>query len=122
MKTLKSILTIILEGNTTDIKPMIKKYSIGTYRYITIPLYVEQENSIYSYYNYTVLSNKYNYDDLVDEFIKLIYSDKQMFAIINNYLLDPSNETTLNEFNEMQAVRKEAKDLAKDILSRYPLE
>jgi hypothetical protein len=58
----------------------------------------------------------------VDEFIKLIYSDKQMFAIINNYLLDPSNETTLNEFNEMQAVRKEAKDLAKDILSRYPLE
>lgn len=91
---------------------------------VYIPLFVtyDSNNGFYYYSDYSIYKNKYNYDDLVDEFIKLIYSDKQMFAIINNYLLDPSNETTLNEFNEMQAVRKEAKDLAKDILSRYPLE
>jgi hypothetical protein len=51
----------------------------------------------------------------------MVYSDKEMFAIINNYLLDQDNEDTLKEFNEMQDVRKEAKLLAKQILADYPL-
>jgi hypothetical protein len=35
--------------------------------------------------------------------------------------LDPSDEKLLLEFNEMQAVRKEAKNLAKQLLADYPM-
>jgi hypothetical protein len=40
-----------------------------------------------------------------------------MQAIINNYLADPSDEGILQEFNDMQAWRKEAKIIAKEILA-----
>lgn len=40
-----------------------------------------------------------------------------MQAIINNYLLDPTNPDTLAEFNEMQDFRKKAKSIAKEILN-----
>jgi len=40
-----------------------------------------------------------------------------MEAIINNYLADPSDEGILEEFNQMQTWRKEAKALAKEILA-----
>ena len=39
-----------------------------------------------------------------------------MQSIINNYLLDPTDETIVKEFNEMQAWRKEAKEIAKEAL------
>ena len=92
-------------------------------RFVYVPLYVtfDSNNETYYFSEYVTLKDNYNYNDLVDEFIRLVYSDKEMFAIINNYLLDPENEVALNEFNEMQAIRKEAKDLAKSILADYPL-
>ena len=40
-----------------------------------------------------------------------------MQAIINNYLLDPSNQQSIEEFNQMQEWRKHAKELAKEILT-----
>lgn len=57
-----------------------------------------------------------SYDTLVDAIITSEYSESQMTAIINNFLLDPSNR---EEFDEMQKFRKFAKDWAKEILT-YP--
>lgn len=57
------------------------------------------------------------YDDIVDTIISNVYPDSKMQAIINNYLLDPTNPDTLAEFNEMQDFRKKAKSIAKEILN-----
>jgi hypothetical protein len=39
-----------------------------------------------------------------------------MQATINNYLLDPNDAYAIEEFNKMQAWRKEAKEIAKQAL------
>lgn len=58
-----------------------------------------------------------NYDYLVSLIIGLRYNNNRIQAIINNYLLDNSNEHVVNEFNEMQEWRKISKQIAKEILS-----
>jgi hypothetical protein len=45
------------------------------------------------------------------------YNNDKIQAIINNYLLDNSDENIIKEFNEMQEWRKISKQLAKDILT-----
>lgn len=121
MKTIHDILNKLLEYDSRDIVPKLSVDDSGRTHFVRVPLYVTRNNNVYSYLSYSIPKHNYNYNDLVDEFIRLVYSDKEMFAIINNYLLDPENEVALNEFNEMQAIRKEAKDLAKSILADYPL-
>lgn len=105
---------------TTDKCP--RPYGLGQ-KYISIPIIIDVENTngTYSYVTIDVLKYNYTYGGLVDTFIKMIYSDREMTAIINNYLLDPTDENIVKEFNEMQEVRKEAKTLAKEILEKYPL-
>lgn len=114
-------LEIIIKERTsveysTDVQPTIRKIDNIVY----VPLYVTNERDVYYYNNFSIVANKYNYNDLVDLFIKMVYSDKEMFAIINNYLLDNTDAKVVAEFNEMQAIRKEAKELAKEILEMYP--
>lgn len=57
------------------------------------------------------------YDYLVSLIIGLKYNNDKIQAIINNYLLDNSDENIIKEFNEMQDWRKISKQLAKDILT-----
>lgn len=57
------------------------------------------------------------YDSIVDAIISSVYPNSKMQAVINNYLLDPENPSTLAEFNEMQDFRKKAKNIAKEIVS-----
>ena len=104
-------------------EPKLTSYVSFGKRYITFPIIVEENtfNNVFTYKPISILKTNYNYGGLVDTFIKMIYSDREMTAIINNYLLDSSNENTIKEFNEMQEVRKEAKELAKEILEKYPL-
>ena len=102
---------------STDVQPTIRKIDNIVY----VPLYVTNERDVYYYNNFSIVANKYNYNDLVDLLIKMVYSDKEMFAVINNYLLDQTDEVALQEFTEMQNVRKDAKLLAKQILADYPL-
>lgn len=118
---LQSILTEALEHCSSASKPSLNKIKFGKTQYVSVPLFVEYYNNAYSYNEMMIDYRKYNYNDLVDMFIKNVYSDKEMIAIINNYLLDPSDEKLLLEFNEMQAVRKEAKNLAKQLLTDYPM-
>ena len=57
------------------------------------------------------------YDRLVDSIISNFYTNGKMQAVINNYLLDPSNEEAIAEFNEMQEFRAYAKEVAKEALA-----
>lgn len=77
----------------------------------------KQDDGTYKYQTYTLKPAVLDYDSIVNAIISKEYPNDKMQAVINNYLLDPSNEDTTKEFNDMQAFRKKAKDWAKDLLS-----
>ena len=83
----------------------------------TFSVYEKQDNGTYKYQIYTLKPAVLDYDSIVNAIISKEYPNDKMQAIINNYLLDPSNEDTTKEFNDMQAFRKKAKDWAKDLLN-----
>ena len=58
---------------------------------------------------------KWEYSNIVDSLITYKYPNDKMTAIVNNYLLDPTDEEALQEFNQMQEWRKFAKELAKSV-------
>lgn len=60
--------------------------------------------------------SKYNYSGIVDSLVNYKYPADRMQAIINNYLLDASDETVYKEFIDMQNWRSESKIIAKEIL------
>ena len=54
---------------------------------------------------------------LIDAIVTAAYPSDVMQAIINNHLLDPTDEEHEVEFNEMQAWRKHAKEVADTVLN-----
>ena len=54
---------------------------------------------------------------LIDAIVTAAYPSDVMQAIINNHLLDPTDEEHEAEFNEMQAWRKHAKEVADQVLN-----
>lgn len=83
----------------------------------TFTIYDKQDNGIYKYQTYTLKPAVLDYDSIVNAIISKEYPNDKMQAIINNYLLDSSNDDITKEFNDMQAFRKKAKDWAKNLLS-----
>ena len=63
--------------------------------------------------------SKFNYGGIIDALINYKYSTDKMQAIINNYLLDPNDESINQEFTEMQKWRSESKQIAKEILEKF---
>lgn len=59
---------------------------------------------------------KPTYGDIVASIIHGRYSDNEIQAIINNYLLEDGDKEHEKEWNDMQAWRAKAKQLAKLIL------
>ena len=59
---------------------------------------------------------QWDYGVIVDRLIKEHYPNGQMEAILNNYLLDSSDEQSKAKFNEMQEYRNYAKELAKQAM------
>lgn len=57
------------------------------------------------------------YDRLVSRLININYSNDNIQAIINNYLLDKDDQSILDEFNNLQEWRKKCKSVAKRILA-----
>lgn len=82
----------------------------------TFSISEKQDNGTYKYQTYTLKPAVLDYDSIVNAIVSKEYPNDKMQAIINNYLLDKSNEDTTKEFNDMQAFRKKAKDWAKDLL------
>lgn len=58
----------------------------------------------------------FEYGSIVSAMINDVYSNDQMQAIVNNYLL--GDHTHDAEFNEMQEYRKYAKNTAKEIIEK----
>lgn len=53
--------------------------------------------------------------EIINNIIRERYSVSRVEAIVNNYLLDMSNEEYVKEFNELQEWRKEAKSIARKV-------
>lgn len=86
-------------------------------RMVIVAIDVEKTAEGYSYREVVLHPDITNYDGIVSALITCKYPSDKMQAIINNYLADPSDEGILQEFNDMQAWRKEAKIIAKEILA-----
>lgn len=100
------------------VKPnLVDTYLINGQRWYDINVDAFENNTEYSWDQISIPSNRFDYSGVVDALIVYKYPNDKMQAIINNYLLDQSNEQVVNEFNEMQEWRKRSKELAKDILT-----
>lgn len=66
----------------------------------------------YRYSTVTLPAGEYDRATVISTIIRHRYSDDEMQAIINNYLLDPSDEESIGEFYEMQNYRRFAKSVA----------
>ena len=97
--------------------PQIEHYRVNNVDMVRIPYEItELAPGIYSWSMLTVNYMNFNYGGIVDALINLKYSSAQMTAVINNYLLDPTDESIKKEFNEMQDYRKYAKNIARSII------
>ena len=63
--------------------------------------------------------SKFTYGGIIDALINYKYPTDKMQAIINNYLLDPNDDSANQEFIEMQKWRSESKQIAKEILEKF---
>lgn len=99
------------------IKPdILETYVLGGVRRYDINIDVTQEGEIYKWEQVHVPIEKWNYSGVVDALVQYKYPLDKMQAVINNYLLDPNDVFAVEEFNNMQAWRKEAKEIAKEAL------
>jgi hypothetical protein len=82
-----------------------------------INLNIEFKDGWYIFDQIKIEYDKWDYSGVVDALISYKYPIDKMQAVINNYLLEPENEEYIRVFNEMQAWRKEAKEIAKEALT-----
>ena len=100
------------------IKPdILETYVLGGVRRYNINIDVVQVGEMYKWEQVNVPIEKWNYSGVVDALITYKYPIDKMQAVINNYLLDPEDAYAIDEFNKMQAWRKEAKEIAKEALT-----
>lgn len=81
-----------------------------------VNLNIDFQDGWYIYDQIKIEYDKWNYSGIVDALITFKYPIDKMQAVINNYLLDPNDAYAIDEFNKMQAWRKEAKEIAKQAL------
>lgn len=99
------------------IKPdILETYVLGGVRRYDINIDVVQVGEMYKWEQVNVPTDKWNYSGIVDALVQYKYPIDKMQATINNYLLDPNDAYAIEEFNKMQAWRKEAKEIAKQAL------
>lgn len=100
------------------IKPnILETYVLGGVRRYDINIDIVQDREMYKWEQVSVPSEKWNYSGVVDALIQYKYPIDKMQAVINNYLLDATDDYAIDEFNKMQEWRKEAKEIAKEALT-----
>lgn len=99
------------------IKPNLveREVIVGRATYF-INLNIEFKDGWYIYDQIKIEYDKWNYSGVVDALVQYKYPIDKMQAVINNYLLDATDDYAIDEFNKMQAWRKEAKEIAKEVL------
>ena len=103
---------------TSDTKPNIVETYIefATKRY-AVNIDVAHTIDGWEYDRVIIPAGKWNYSGVVDALVQYKYPIDKMQAVINNYLLDSNDAYAIEEFNKMQAWRKEAKEIAKEALT-----
>jgi hypothetical protein len=95
---------------------ILETYVLGGVRRYDINIDVAHDGEMYKWEQVSVPSEKWDYSGVVDALVSHKYPIDKMQAVINNYLLDPEDAYAIDEFNKMQAWRKEAKEIAKEVL------
>ena len=105
--------------NTNNAEPqrLTIKHNAFRQQLVVIAYDIEKTNEGFKYREVTLQPGHKTYEDIVSALVSDKYPHDRMEAIINNYLAEPSDPAILQEFQDMQAWRKEAKALAREILS-----
>ena len=102
---------------TSDKKPsLVETFILYATRRYNININVKALGENYEFEQIEVPVGRFDYAGIVDALVIYKYPNDKMQAVINNYLLEPENEEYITAFNEMQAWRKEAKEIAKQAL------
>lgn len=99
-----------------SIPEIVDKYVINGANCYDINFNIVKEQDWYSYEQVKIPNGRFDYGGIVDTLVAYKYPNDKMQAVINNYLLDPYDSYAIDEFNKMQAWRKEAKEIAKEAL------
>ena len=103
---------------TGVIKPnIVDSYLVLGVRNYSLNINISFNGSEYEWEQVEISVGKWNYSGVVDALVQYKYPIDKMQAVINNYLLDPNDAYAIDEFNKMQAWRKEAKEIAKEALT-----
>ena len=101
----------------SEIKPnLVETYVLGGIRKYYVNIDVVFDEGLWSWEEIHIPDGHFEYAAIVDSLISYKYPIDKMQSVINNYLLEPENEEYILAFNEMQAWRKEAKEIAKQAL------
>lgn len=98
---------------TENTKPEVCSEIINGCGYKYVPYIMSEDNGMYTYRYLLIKDSEYTYGKLVDIIIGFTFSLRETLAIMNNYMLDPNNPKYKAEFDELQNIRKAAKDYAK---------
>jgi hypothetical protein len=90
---------------------------INSITYIIVPVVIKEtivDNiTEYKWIELRMPTEKYTYSGLIDELVNFKYDLSKNIAIINNYLLEPTNIEYKKEFDDLQEWRLTAKNIAK---------
>lgn len=96
--------------------PLVESCNISGVVHYDINIDVAPIEGGYHWKQVSITKERWNYGGIIDALVTYKYPNDKMQSVINNYLLDPTDEDVVKEFNEMQAWRKEAKEIAKQAL------
>jgi hypothetical protein len=95
---------------------IVDSYTIRGVNYKTINFNIREVEEGFEWESVEMPQTKWDYSGVVDALISYKYPIDKMQATINNYLLDPNDDYAVSEFHKMQEWRKEAKEIAKEVL------
>ena len=108
----------IHEMSDEELKELYLKENEGIELLSEEPDEYYKEAHKYRYESVDLPIGKWEYSNIVDALVTYKYPNDKMTAIVNNYLLDPTDEKALQEFTQMQEWRKFAKELAKSVTNK----
>lgn len=82
-------------------------------RFMYFPYIISDVDGVYTWKYILMRPADYNYSGLINAIIGIDYNLKDTLAVMNNYLAEPKNAKYKKEFEEMQKVRKAAKEYSK---------
>lgn len=97
----------------------MRKYENGAYIEMTPEEIAEQKAEAEAYEREHWQSISYN--EAVDAEIRKKYAQRDVEAILNNYLAFPENVEYVNEFNELQKYRAECKAFVRQKMEMYKI-